>query len=117
PRCADAIARQHDHMSALKSLDPLGVVINDAGCHALLVRRDLAHPAMRAQFDAGALRGGPIRDVRARLCSLRAAWGAMTEIDAARPPLVIHGGDSGIGGPPVPSQPVHRFPQYRARAP
>src|SRR5438874_6477075 len=104
-------------MSALKSLDPLGVVINDAGYHAVLVRRDLAHPAMRAQFDAGALRGGPIRNVRARLCSLRAAWGAMTEIDAARPPLVIHGGDSGIGGPPVPSQPVHRFPQYRARAP
>src|SRR5438046_10621333 len=71
---------------------------------------------MRAQFDAGALGEGPIGDARARLRTLRPPRRAMSEIDTACPPLVIHGRDGGVGRPPVPAQPVHRFRQYRAGA-
>jgi hypothetical protein len=62
---------------------------------------------MRAQFNAGALRHGPVGDIGARLRSLCAGGSAMAEIYAARPPLVIHGRDRRVGGPPVPAEPVH----------
>jgi len=71
---------------------------------------------MRAQLNAGPPRCGPIGDVRARFGPLRASWCAMAQIDAARASLVIHGGDRGIGRPPVPAKPVHRLRQHRAGA-
>src|SRR6266446_9863774 len=88
---------------------PPGVVIDNAGGHAVLVDRDFADPAQRAQFDAGADRMRPIGDVGTGLGALRAARRAMTEVDAARPPLVIGRGDRRIGRPPVPAELVHRL--------
>jgi len=40
---------------------------------------------------------------------------AMTEVDAARPPLVIGRGDGRIGRPPVPAELVHRLAEAGAR--
>src|SRR6516164_8141361 len=92
-------------------LDTVRIVIHDPRGHAVLVRRDLAYPAMRAQFDTGALCGRPIGDVGARLCSLCASRRAMAEIDAARAAFVIHSRDRGVGRPPMPAEPVHRLRQ------
>ena len=93
----------------------LGVVIDRAGGHAVLVDGDLAHPAQRAQLDAGADRQRPIGDVGRGLGALRAARRAMAEIDAARAALIIGGGDGGVGRPPVPAELVHRLAEARAR--
>ena len=80
----------------------------------MLVGGDLAHPAARAQLDAGADRVRPVGDVGARLGALRAARRAMAEIDAGRAAVVVGGGDGGVGRPPVPAQLVHRLGVARA---
>src|SRR5882757_4481082 len=85
PRRADAVTGDHNDFGGLKLLDAILVVIHDAGCHALLIGGDLAHPAMRAKLGAGAQRHRPVGDVGARLCALRACRRAMAEIDASRP--------------------------------
>jgi hypothetical protein len=54
PRRADAVAGDDDDLGRLEVLDPVGVVIDHAGGHAVFVGGDLAHPAARAQFHAGA---------------------------------------------------------------
>ena len=115
-RRAHAIAGKYDHLGGLKLLDAVRVVIHDSRGHAVLICRDLAHPALRAQLDAGPPRRGPIGDVGARLRPLRASRCAMAQINAARASLVIHGGDRGIGRPPVPAEPIHRLGQHRAGA-
>ena len=87
---------------------PVGVVVDRAGRHAVLVGGDLAHPAARAQLDAGADRQRPVGDVGAGLGALRAARRAVAEVDALRAALVGCGGDGGVGRPPVPAELVHR---------
>ena len=78
------------------------------------VDRDLANPAHRAQFDAGADRMRPIGDVGTGLGALRAARRAVAEVDAARPPLIVCRGDRRIRRPPVPAELVHRLAEPRA---
>ena len=73
----------------------------------MLVGGDLAHPAARAQLDAGADRRRPIGDVGAGLGALRAARRAMAEIDAVRAAFVIRRGDRAVRRPPVPAELVH----------
>jgi hypothetical protein len=107
PWRADPVAGDHNDFGGLKLLDAIVVVVHDAGCHAVLIGRDLAHPAMRTQLDTGAQRDGPVGDVSARLRSLRAGRRAMAQIDASRAPLVIDGCHRRIGGPPVPAELVH----------
>ena len=74
----------------------------------MLVGGDLPHAAARAQFDPGADRMRPVGDVGARLRALRAAWRAVPQIDARRPPVVLGRRDRGVGRPPVPAKLVHR---------
>ena len=108
-RRADAVAGHDDHLGRLKSLHPVGVVVDRAGGHAVFVGGDLAHPAARAQFDTGADGMRPVGDVGARLRALGAAGRAMTEIDARRPPVILGRRDRGVRRPPVPAQLVHRL--------
>ena len=114
-RRADAVAGEDDDFGRLEMLLALGVVIDHAGGHAVLVDRDLANPAARAQLDAGADRMRPIGDVGRGLGALRAARRAVAEIDAAPAAVVIGGGDGGVGRPPVPAELVHRLAEARAR--
>ena len=113
-RRADAVAGQDHDLGRLELLAPVGVVVDRAGRHAVLVGGDLAHPAARAQLDAGADRERPVGDVGAGLGALRAARRAVTEVDAARPALVVGRGDAGVGRPPVPAELVHRLGVARA---
>ena len=113
-RRADTVAG-HDHdLGRLEHLFVIGVVIDGAGGHALFVDRDFPHPAARPDFDARPDRLRPIGDVGAGLGPLRAAGGAMTEVDALGPPLIIRGGDGAVGGPPVPAQLVQAAGQRHA---
>ncbi len=114
PRRADAVAGDDDDFGGLELLDAILVIVHDAAGHAVLIGRDLAHPAMRAQLDACAQRHRPVGDVRARLRALRATRRAVAEIDAARPPLIIDGRNRGIGRPPVPAELVHGLREPRA---
>src|SRR6202048_5311071 len=93
----------------------LGGIIDRARRHAVLVERNLAHPAQRTQFDAGADRMRPIGDVGRSLGALRTARRAVAEIDAARAPFIIGGGDRGVGRAPMPAELVHRLAETRAR--
>ena len=70
---------------------------------------------MGAQLDAGADRGGPVGDVGACLGALRAARGAMGEIDALGTSLIILRGDRAVGRPPMPAELVEPARQCRAR--
>ena len=115
PRRADAVAGEDHDFGGLKMLPPLGVVIDHAGGHAVLVNGDFADPAHRAQFDAGADRERPIGDVGGGLGALRAAGRAVAEIDAAPAALIVGGGNRRIGRPPVPAELVHRLAEPRAR--
>jgi hypothetical protein len=64
---ADPVAG-HDHdLGRLEVLAPVGVVVDRAGGHAVLVRGDLAYPAARAQLNAGADGERPVGDVGAGL--------------------------------------------------
>ena len=92
----------------------VGVVVDRAGRHAVLVGRDLAHPAARAQLDAGADGERPVGDVGAGLGALGAARRAVAEVDALRAAFVRRRGDGGVGGPPVPAELVHRPGVVRA---
>ena len=119
PRCrieqqarrAHPVAGHDDHLGRLEPLHTVGVVIDHAGRHAVLVGGDLPHPAARAQFHPGADRMRPIGDVGARLGALRAGRRAMAEIDARRPPVVLGRGDRCVRRPPVPAKLVHRVPE------
>ena len=114
PRRADAVAGEDDDFGGLKLLLALGVVIDHAGSHAVFVDRDFTHPAARAQLDAGADRERPIGDVGRGFGALRATRRAVAEIDAARAPFIIGGGDGGVGRPPVPAELVHRLAEAGA---
>ena len=81
-RRADAVAGQDHDLGRLELLAPVGVVVDRAGGHAVLVGGDLAHPAARAQLDAGADSERPVGDVGAGLGPLRAARRAVPEVDA-----------------------------------
>ena len=107
------VAGEDDDLGRLELLDAIGVVIDHARRHAVFVGGDLAHPAARAQLDAGADGGGPVGDVGARLRALRAARGAMAEIDALRAAFVIHRGDRAVRRPPVPAELVQPARQRR----
>ena len=113
-RRADAVAGQDDHLRRLKPLHPVGVVIDRARRHAVLVGGDLPHPAARAQFDPGADGMRPIGDVGARLRTLGAAGRAVPQIDARRAPVVLGRRDRGVRWPPVPAKLVHRLGITRA---
>ncbi len=117
PRRADAIAGDDNDLGRLELLDAVLVVVDDARSHAVLVGQDLAHPAMRLDLDARADRVRPIGDVSRGLGALRAGRRAMAEIDAARPALVVHRRDRGVGWPPVPAELVHGVADQRAGKP
>src|SRR3954469_5880043 len=95
-------------------LPAVRIVIDDTRCHAVLVGCDLAHPAVGAQLNSGALRRGPVGNVGARLGPLGATGCAMAEINAARPSLVINRRDGCVGWPPVPAELVYRASQQGA---
>src|SRR5260370_10362083 len=114
-RRADGVAGENDDFSRLEMLDPIRIVVDHARRHAVFVGSNLAHSAARAQLDTGADRGGPGRDVGARLGTLRATGGAMAEVDARRPALVLHCSDLAVGGPPVPAELVEPTRQRRPR--
>ena len=107
-RRADAVAGQDHHFRRLEPFHTIGIVVDRAGGHAVFVGGDLPHPAARAQFHAGANRLRPVGDIDAGLGALRAARRAVTEVDARRAPVILGGGNGGVGRPPVPAQLVHR---------
>ena len=114
PRRADAVAGDDDDFGRLEMLLAFAVVVDDAGRHAVLVERDLADAAERAQLDAGADRMRPIGDVGRGLGALRAARRAVAEIDAAAAAVIVGRGDRRVGRPPVPAELVHRLAEARA---
>jgi choline dehydrogenase-like flavoprotein len=90
------------------ALEPFYIVIHGARRHAMLIGGDLADSAARAQLYPGADGERPVGNVGACLGALCATRRAVAEVDALCTAFVSGGGDSGVGGPPVPAQPVHR---------
>ena len=97
---------ENDDFCPLALQAALRVVIEHAARHAVLVQRDLAHPATGPQFHARTQQDRPVGCIHAGLGARRAAQIAGSRVDALRPPVVVAAQDRRIGRPPVPAQTV-----------
>ena len=105
------------HFRALVPFHTVLVDVGGAGGAVAPVHRDLPHPAVGAQFHAGAQGHRPVGDVGAALRALGAAGVARAKIQTAAAAVVLARGDGAVGRPPMPTELVESARHRLAHAP